>query len=39
MNEDSSSEKVTDLQSDTQNIDGIFNLLMGVLLHQLLTHP
>lgn len=39
VNEDFSSERVTDLQCHTQNTDGIFHLLMDVLLHQLLTHP
>lgn len=38
-NEGSFSERVTDLQSYPQNIDGICNLLVDVLLHQLLTHP
>lgn len=39
MNEGSFSERVTDLQCYPQNIDGICNLLVDVLLHQLLTHP
>lgn len=38
-NAGSFSERVTDLQCYTQNIDGICNLLVDVLLHQLLTHP
>lgn len=39
MNEASFSQRVTDLQRYTQNIDGIFNLLMDVLLRQLFTNP
>lgn len=32
-------QRVTDLKCYSQNIDGIFNLVMDVLLHQLLAHP
>lgn len=32
-------QRITDLQCYSQNADGIFNLVMDVLLHQLLAHP